>query len=62
MGEVEKREKCVDSAKPTETLRMIIKGGEVRIKTISRDEYARAVSRVHQGPESINKKMKKQIK
>jgi len=48
--------------KATETLRMIIEGGEVRIKTVSRDEYARAVSRVHQGPESISKKMKKQIK
>ena len=61
MGEVKKREKRLDSAKPTETLRMIIEGGEVRIKTVSRDEYVRAVSRVHQGPESISKKMKKQI-
>jgi len=41
---------------------MMIEGGEVRIKTVSRDEYARATSRVHQEPESINKKMKKQIK
>jgi len=41
---------------------MIIEGGEVRIKTVSRDEYARAVSRVHQGPESISKKMKEKIK
>ena len=62
MGEVKKRGKRLDSAKPTEALRMIIEGGEVRIKTVSRDEYARAVSRVHQGPKSINKKMKKQIK
>jgi len=59
---VKKREKRLDSAKPTETLRMIIEGGEVRIKTVSRDEYARAVSRVHQGSESISKRMKKQIK
>jgi len=59
---VKKREKRLDSAKPTETLRMIIEGGEVRIKTVSRDEYARAVSRVHQEPEPISKKMKKQIK
>jgi len=59
---VKKRGKRLDSAKPTETLRMIIEGGEVRIKTVSRDEYARAVSRVHQEPESISKKMKKQIK
>ena len=33
--------------KATETLRKMIEGKEVRIKTISRDEYARAVSRVH---------------
>ena len=59
---MKKRGKRLDSAKPTETLRMMTEGGEVRIKTISRDEYARAVSRVHQRPESINKKMKKQIK
>jgi len=59
---VKKRGKRLDPAKPTETLRMIIEGGEVRIKTVSRDEYARAVSRVYQGRESINKKMKKQIK
>jgi len=56
LGEVKKREKRLDSAKPTETLRKIIEGGEVRIKTVSRAEYARAVSRVHQGPESISKK------
>ena len=62
MGEVKKREKRLDSVKPTETLSMIAEGGKIRIKTVSRDEYARAVSRVHQGPESINKKMKKQIK
>ncbi len=59
---MKKREKRLDSAKSTEALRMIIEGGIVRIKTVSRDEYARAVSRVHQGPESINKKMKKKIK
>ena len=62
MREVKKRGKRLDSAKPTETLRMMTEGGEVRIKTVSRDEYARAVSRVHQGRESINKKMKKKIK
>ncbi len=62
MGEVKKRGKRLDLAEPTETLRLTIEGGEVRIKTLSRDEYARAVSRVHQGPESINKKMKKKIK
>ncbi|GAH77807.1 unnamed protein product [marine sediment metagenome] len=51
MGEVKKREKYLDSAKPTEALRMMIEGQEVRIETVSRDEYARAVSRVHQEPE-----------
>ncbi len=62
MGEVKKRGKRLDSAKSAETLRMIIEGGKVRIKTVSRDEYARAVSRVYQERESINKKMKKKIK
>ena len=62
MGEVKKRRKRLDLAEPTETLRMIIEGGKVRIKTVSRDKYARALSRVHQGPESITKKVKKQTK
>ncbi len=62
IGRSEKEGKRLDPAKPTETLHVIIEGGEVRIKTVSCDEYARAVSRVHQGPESISKKMKKQIK
>ncbi len=59
---MKKREKRLDSAKPTETLGIIIEGGEVRIKTVSRDECARAVPRVHQGPESISKKIKNKIK
>ena len=62
MGEVKKRGKRFDSSKPTKTLRMIIEGGKVRIKTVSRDKYARALSRVHQGPELIGEKMKKQTK
>jgi len=62
IGRSEKEGKRLDSAKSTETLRMIIEGGEARIKTVSRDEYARAVFRVHQAPESISKKMKKHIK
>ena len=62
IGRSEKRGKRLDPAKPTETLRMIIEGEEVRIKTVSHGEYARAVSRVHQGSESISKKMKKQVK
>lgn len=62
MGKVKKRGKRLDPAKPTETLRMIIEGGEVIIKTGRRDEYTRAVSRRHQERESINKKMNKKIK
>ena len=62
MGGVKKRGKRLDLAKRTETLPMIIEGERVRIKTVGRGEYARAVSRVHQGPESISKKVKKQIK
>lgn len=62
MGEVKKREKHLDPAKPTENLPIVIAGGEVRIKAVRRDEYARAVSRRHQERESINKKMNKKIK
>ncbi len=62
MGEVKKRGKRLDLAKPTETLFMIIEGGIVRIKTVSRDKYARAVPRVHQGSESVSKKIKNKIK
>jgi len=62
IGKSEKEGKRLDPAKPTETLRMIIEGGEVRIKTVGRDEYAIAVSRMHQGRESIDKQIKKQIK
>ena len=41
---------------------MIIEGEEVRIETVSRDKYGRAVVNVYMGRESINKKMKKKIK
>ena len=49
-------------AKATETLRKMIEGKEVRIETVARDKYGRAVARVYQGRESINKKMNKKIK
>ena len=49
-------------AKATETLRKMIEGKEVRIETVARDKYGRAVARVYQGRESINKKMNKRIK
>jgi len=45
-----------------EGLRKMIEGEEVRVKTVGQRKYGRAVSRVHQGPELISKKMKKQIK
>jgi len=35
---------------------------EVRIETVSRDKHGKVVVSVYMGPESINKKMKKQIK
>ena len=45
-----------------EGLRKMIEGEEVRVKTVGQRKYARAVARVYQERESINKKMKKQIK
>jgi len=50
------------SVKATEALRMMIEGEEVRIETVSRDKYGRAVVNVYKGRESINKKMKEKIK
>ena len=50
------------SVKATEALRMMIEGQEVRIETVSRDKYGRAVVNVYKGRESINKKMKEKIK
>lgn len=40
----------------------MIEGKKVRIETVGRDKYGRALARVYQGRESINKKMKKKIK
>jgi len=50
------------SAKATETLRKMIEDEEVRIETVSRDKYGRAVANVYKGRESINKKMQKKLK
>jgi len=40
----------------------MIEGKEVRIETVGRDKYGRAVVNVYKGRESINKKMKKKMK
>ena len=50
------------SAKATEALRKMIEGEEVRIDTVSRDKYGRAVANIYLGRESVNKKMQKKLK
>lgn len=50
------------SIKATEALRKMIEGEEVRIDTVSRDKYGRAVANVYVGRESVNKKMQKKLK
>jgi len=40
-------------------LEKLIKGEDVRVDTIARDKYGRAVAYVYLGRESVNKKMKK---
>jgi len=39
----------------------MIEGKKVGIETVGHDKYGRALARVYQGRESINKKMKKKI-
>lgn len=50
------------SAKAKEALSKLIEGEEVRIDTVSRDKYGRAIANVYKGRESINKKMQKKLK
>jgi endonuclease YncB( thermonuclease family) len=50
------------SAQAREALRKMIEGEEVRINTVSRDKYGRAVANVYKGRESVNKKIEKKIK
>jgi len=50
------------SAKAKEALSKLIEGEEVRIDTVSRDKYGRAVANVYKGRESVNKKMQKKLK
>jgi endonuclease YncB( thermonuclease family) len=50
------------SAKAREALSKMIQGEEVRIDTVSRDKYGRAVAKVYKGRESVNKKMQKKLK
>ena len=50
------------AAKAKESLSKLIEGEEVRIDTVSRDKYGRAVANVYLGRESVNKKMQKKVK
>jgi len=50
------------SGKAKESLSKLIEGEEVRIDTVSRDKYGRAVANVYKGRESVNKKMQKKLK
>jgi len=50
------------SAKATEALRKMIQGKKVRIDTVSRDKYGRAVANVYLGRESVNKKIQEKLK
>lgn len=50
------------SAKATEALRRMIEGKQVRIDTVSRDKYRRAVAKVYDGRKSVNKAMAKKLK
>ena len=50
------------STKPTEALRKMIEGEEIRIETVGRDKYGRAVAKVYKGRESVNKKMQEKPK
>ena len=50
------------SAKAKDALSKLIEGEEVRIDTLSRDKYGRAVANVYLGRESINKKMQRKLK
>ena len=49
-------------SKATEILRKMIGGEEVRIETVGRDKYGRAIARVYKGRESINRKMQQRLK
>jgi len=50
------------SAKAKEALSKMIQGEEVRIDTVSRDKYGRAVANVYVGRESVNKKLQRKLK
>ncbi len=45
------------ATKATKALRDMIEGERVRIETVARDTYGRAVAKVYKGRESVNKKM-----
>lgn len=39
-------------------LKKLVQGEEVRVDTVARDKYGRAVANMYKGRESVNKKMK----
>lgn len=45
-----------------EVLRNMIEGKEIRIVTVGRDKYRRAVANVYEGRESVNKKVNEKLK
>lgn len=48
--------------KAQELLGRLVEGEVVRIKTVGRDKYGRAVAKVYKGRESVNKKMRERLK
>ena len=50
------------AAKATKMLRDMIQGEQVRIETVARDTYGRAVANVYKGRKSVNKKVAQQKK
>jgi len=50
------------SVKATAALRKMIGGKNVRIKTVCRDKYGRAIANVYDGRTSVNKRMAKKVK
>ena len=49
-------------SKATNALRSLIKGEKVRVQTVARDKYGRAVAKVYVGNKSVNKAMNDLLK
>ncbi len=50
------------AAKATQALRNLIKGEEVLIDTVARDQFGRSVANVKVGGKSVNKAMQGKVK